>query len=74
MHKLNSENGKTFEINIFCLLSRCTQFLLKIEIFEKMSLDGQLMQKENELLEIKSRIGYIDGNVDQARFLNSATV
>jgi len=39
-----------------------------------MSLDDQLMQKENELLEIKSRIGYIDGNVDQARFLNSATV
>lgn len=33
-----------------------------------MSLDEQLMQKENKLTEIQSRICYIDGNIDQLRF------
>ena len=39
-----------------------------------MNVDERLLQKEIELLEIQSRIGYIDGNIDQARFQNPATV
>ena len=73
MHKLNSAELQNIRL-ISSVCYRAVLNFLKIEIFEKMSLDDQLMQKENELLEIKSRIGYIDGNVDQARFINSATV
>ena len=36
-----------------------------------MNLDEQLMQKENKLTELRNRICYIDGNIDQLRFQNS---
>ena len=40
-----------------------------IQSFSKMSTDYELTRKENQLSEIQSRIGYIDGNIDQVWLL-----
>ena len=63
---------QTFEIDFIYLFF--DPIFTKVDIFQKMSPDEELLLKEKKLLEIQNRIGYIDGNIDQERSQNAATV
>ena len=45
--------------------------MYQIQSFSKMTTEDELTRKENQLLEIQSRIGYIDGNIDQVWFCST---
>ena len=64
--------SQTFEIDFIYLFF--LRIFKKVDIFQKMSPNEELLQKEKKLLEIQNRIGYIDGNIDQERSQNAATV